>query len=297
MLFIPRFRRACATVLVLSAGGVALPGAAAERISRLVLDVKVNGQGSSGGSRIAEKLHTTVTLRSNGRLHKKNEADQAAAAAEGQKMARELEARRPPKEVVEARQKRYVAEAKACGSDLACLNKAGTEYQKDTAAWSPKYEQPTGEDRYMNFGSHRGCASDLHATIDTVYKGTIMDVQGPIPFSETTQADYRATPEDKQALCHAFTPLVVDVKEKKFYTSVGALPMKGKFTRLEGNRNPYGDNGPVNVRLHDGAMKWVREQLQGAPLQGTARTTLTYGKPGSGQSKVDVELSWRFEDL
>lgn len=302
-------RRICIFAAAMSTFLGAAAASSEVRHARLVLDVKIESRGASrsaltgeqGTGRSSEALHTTVTLRPARSLERTNPNDRAAAGERLAKASREAEAKRPPREVIEARQRQLQADLRACGMDMACINRVSGAYSTESAAWTPKLAPETGERRYRRYSGHPGCESDLHARIQGSRQGTIPDVQGPVPFTEETHADYRAARDDKALLCGSFNDLVLDVKTDRIYVTIGQLPIKGTHTRIENGRSRVSKEGLKDVRLHADAMEWVRQQLQGVARTGSMRGTIEMkGQPGDKSTRsgtVEVELSWRFEDM
>lgn len=300
--------RAFVGALALSAGALCLSAGAAERKARLVVDIKIEGRGSAssamtgekGGGTTSQELHASVTLTSNGVLETTNRNDIAGNAAQMEKQMREARARQPDPAQMKERALQLQKQMMACNGDIGCINRLSGDYARESASWQIRPVQG-GEERFLTYYGYQGCQSDFHARIDSSRQGTIPDVQGPVPFTEKTAADYHATPLDKALLCNAFNYLVADTKANKIHVTLGGVPIKGTYMRTEGGRKLFASDAASDLRLHEDAMAWARAKLDGAPRSGKERTTLKLatkpGEKGSREGTVDVELSWRFEDL
>lgn len=160
-----------------------------------------------------------------------------------------------------------------------------------------------GEARFLAYRAQQDCESDMHARIQATREGVLADSERTVPFTEKTNADYHATAGDKLLLlCPKLNDLVMDVGKKTIHVTLGDPPINGTVTRIERGRVPFTAERPSSdLRLHADAMAWVRQQLQGAPRSGQARTTLQVaskpGETGTRSGTVDVQLSWRFDDL
>lgn len=299
--------RAIVAVLALSTGTLCFSAATPDKKARLVVDVKINGSGSAsssmtgekGGGTTSQELHTSVTLTSNGVLETTNRNDIAGNSAQMEKQMREAGARQPGQAQMRERALLLQKQMMACNGSIGCINKISGAYAKESSNWQLRPVQ--GDERFLTYHGYQGCQSDFHARVDTSRQGTIPDVQGPVPFTEKSAADYHASAMDKDVLCNAFNYLVVDTKANRIHVTLGTVPIKGTHMRTEGGRNLFASNAATDLRLHEDAMAWVRSKLDGAPRSGKERTTIKLttkpGETSSREGSVDVELLWRFEDL
>jgi len=278
---------------------------AGERKGRLIVEVHIEHKGGtndratgeiSSGTSIQD-VRSMVTLVTDGELEDTNRNDHAGNAARMQKQAEEARKRQPGQAKMEERALQLQKQVEACNSDVSCLRRVTDKYAIETSAWSIQ-APPADEKRYLMYRGFVGCQSDFSAKIVGRASGTFPDVQGNVPFAETTNADYHATPTDKAGLCNA--PLVLDTKAGTIFATLPTATVMGKRTRTEGGRSVLASKELSEIRLHPEAMSWVQDKLKGAARSGKASTTLNLTSPGPKPIRtgtVDIQMSWRFEEL
>ena len=292
------------TLTALAASLLCAPAFAADTPGRFTLDVKIDGSGHQAKDRAhskfttSESLHAAFTLLG-GDPEDSNRLDHDGNAAVMQKQVNEANARAPSREQQQAIMMKARAQGEACKGDMACMQKVAMEMAKTTSSWSVR-PAPAGANagRYITFAAADAgvCKPEYTGKIRNDVEGVFPDVQGLVPFTNSTSADFKANSMQSLPLCSAM--LVVDKSANKIYLSMQHAEMLGNVKRTEGGRERVNDSN-TGVRLSDDALEWVAKTLNGAAKSGKARTTLkiptssTLG--GVGEKTFNVEMSWKFD--
>lgn len=282
------------------------PAFATDKPGRFTLDVKIDGSGHQAKGRehskftTEESLHAAFTLLGSGVPEDTNRLDIAGNAATLQKQIDEANARAPSREQQQAIMARAKASMEACKGDMGCMQTAAQALALQTASWSVRPPAPgANAGRFLTFAATEAaqCRPEFTARIRNHADGEFADVQGLVPFSNKTSADFKADPRmGGLVLCP--TMLVVDTTANTLFINVPLPEIKGHVVRVEGSRTPLNDAN-AGVNLNQDAIEWVQKQLQGAPESGTRRTTLkiptssTLG--GVGEKIINVEMRWSFD--
>jgi len=138
------------------------------------------------------------------------------------------------------------------------------------------------------------CQPEYHARVRSSADGTVSDIQGQIPFTQTSSADFKAGPLQIIPLCRGV--VVADSGANTIFVYPPDVAIRGKVLRTENKRTTI-DTSNTTVRLNQEAMDWVVRQLQAAPRSGKQRTTLKIPAPAgeTGEKLIKVEMSWSFE--
>ncbi|RLM50707.1 hypothetical protein DVK02_17265, partial [Halobellus sp. Atlit-31R] len=144
-----------------------------------------------------------------------------------------------------------------------------------TAAWTgaPAMPQPQ-EGRYLNFSGMEPerCNMEYSARIDDRVDGAIDDVQGPVPYAEQKNADYKGGARDATFLCVSLVTL--DTKTNSLWVATQLPSPLGQVTRLQG-RDRRTSTPSDGIALQKDAMAWVFEQLRGkVQRSGNRKTSL-----------------------
>jgi hypothetical protein len=292
------------TVAVLAAALLCAPAFAADRPGRFTLDVKVDGSGHQAKGRehsrftTEESMHVAFTLVGSGVPEDTNPLDIAGNAAVLQKQVDEANARAPSRDQQKAVMERARATMEACKGDMACMQKAAQALALQTSSWSVRPASPgANAGRFLTYAaaSEGVCRPEFQARLRNNADGEFADVQGLVPFTNKTTADFKASALQSLPLCTGM--LVVDARANTIFIQLQTAEVKGRVVRVEGSHTRF-DNADAGVRLNQDALEWVAKQLQGAAKSGKQRTTLkiptntTLG--GIGEKIINVEMSWNF---
>lgn len=277
---------------------------AADKPGRLVLDVRIDGTGHQAKDRTQSKFTTTESLHAaftllGGDPEDSNRLDIEGNGAAMQKQVNEANARAPSREQQQALMEKAQAQAAACKGDVSCMQKIALDMAKATASWNVQ-AAPAGANagRYVTYAAADPtiCKPEYAAKMRNEVAGTFPDVQGMVPFTITTLADFKANTMQSLPLCSAM--LVLDKATNKIHVSMQHVEVTGSVKRTEGGRVRIND-GNVGVNLNQDALAWVARTLKGAARSGKEQTTLkiptdsTMG--GVGEKLIKVEMSWKFD--
>ena len=178
-----------------------------------------------------------------------------------------------------------------CGQDSACMAREGL---KLTAPAAPRPTAPViGADAdmpYLVFSPVQPCRLEVQVQIDARLEGSFGDVQGQVPFSETTRANESLRPLHDCASAQA----LLDTRNHRLWTYLGAVPRSGlgSFRREVRGRAPVNHEGAQQIEWRE-AEKWLNDRLLNLnDSSGTDR----FAQPVPG-GQIEVNLRWRFERL
>ena len=206
---------------------------------------------------------------------------------------------------VQARLARYVEERQACEQQHAKDRRARevcTAAAERRAGGSGDIAREDEEDaRYLKFFGVDGCPAEFRASIDDETVGRYADVQGMVPYRIKHSAQVRMNPASDavqlRLLCLAYNP-VLDVKSKTLWFDGLSLP--SVRTTIERTDRGRSSRAEESIGLRGEAMAWVNAQLRTLPVAGTRRTTIPLAgasAQGTVTGQLQVEMTWRFEDL
>ena len=276
-----------------------------DRPGRFTIDVKIDGTGHQANGRetarftTEESTHTAFTLIGSGVPEDSNRLDIAGNAAVMQKQVDEANARAPSREQQKAIMERAKEDMAACKGDMGCLTRIGQALGVQTASWAPRPASPgANAGRFLSYSAAPAavCKPDYQVKIRRDDAGKSEDVQGLVPFTHKTSADFKANALQSTSLCLA--TVVVDTKTNAIFVSLPWPEVSGKVVRKEGSHTvmDYADTG---VRLSQDALDWVAKTLNGAARSGKQRTTLkiptSSAQGGTGEKTINVEMSWNFD--
>lgn len=292
------------TLATLAASLLCASALAADKPGRLVLDVKIDGSGHQAKDRAhsrfvtTESMHAAFTLLG-GDPEDSNRLDHDGNAAAMQAQVSAANARAPSREQQQATMEKARAQAGACKGDIACMQKIALDMAKATSSWSVR-PAPAGASagRFITYSAADPdyCKPEYSARIRSDADGVFPDVQGLVPFTHTTTADFKASNMQSLPLCN--TMLVLDKSANRIFLSMQHAEVQGSVKRTEGGRVRVDDRN-VGVRMSQEALEWVAKTLNGAPKSGREHTTLkiptnsTLG--GVGEKVINVELIWKFD--
>ncbi len=292
------------SIAALAASLLCNPAFAADRPGRLTLDVKIDGSGHQAKDRAHSKFTTTESMHAaftllGGDPEDTNRLDHDGNAATMQKQVNEANARAPSRDQQQAMMEKARAQGEACKGDIACMQKIAMEMSRATSSWNVR-PAPAGANagRFITYAAADAgvCKPEYTAKIRNDVDGVFPDVQGLVPFTSNTSADFKANNMQSLPLCSAM--LVVDKSANKIYLSMQHAEVLGNVKRTEGGRVRVNDSN-IGVRMNQDALEWVARTLNGAPKSGKERTTLkiptntTLG--GVGEKIINVEMAWKFE--
>lgn len=140
---------------------------------------------------------------------------------------------------------------------------------------------------YLMFFGRPGCRLETNVKIDGRVEGSFQDVQGTVPYVETTQAS--ETRRD-DALC-PLLQVVLDQRTGRLWTHVMVVDSAaGVQVRSEKGRAPQRSEGPVSLRWMEAA-PWIQQRLSELGDGGEDRKQL----PAPGGGRTEVVMRWRFE--
>jgi hypothetical protein len=144
------------------------------------------------------------------------------------------------------------------------------------------------ETPYLHFRGQGACQLDVTTKVDERIEGRFEDVQGTVPFNQTTQAEQRQ--RDNQ-----FCPLlqaVLDTRTGRLWTHVAMWgSARGATVRSEKGRAPQRSEGEVLLQWHE-AGDWLQRRLSNLNAVGEDQARL----PAAGGQSV-VKVRWRFEPV
>ena len=165
----------------------------------------------------------------------------------------------------------------ACRADARRQAGGGVDAPEDNGPATP----------YLVFNGIPACQLQLATRIDERVKGSYMDVQGAIQFTETAQG--QETRRDEQ-VCPTLMA-VLDTRNGRVWASLNLVPrdVKAVSTREQSNGHNQRHEGRVGLRWRE-AEDWVGRRLLQLSAGGQDQARLPAGK---GQS--DVRMSWSFK--
>ena len=147
----------------------------------------------------------------------------------------------------------------------------------------------TVETPYLMFTGRADCRLEAKLRIDNRVEGSFNDVQGVVPFTETTEAQ-QTRRED--VLC-PMLQVVLDQRNGRLWTHVMAIDSAhGVHVRSEKGRAPQRNEGPVSLRWME-AGPWIEQRLTNLSAGGDDRVQV----PAAGGGKAEATLRWRFEPI
>jgi hypothetical protein len=216
-----------------------------------------------------------------------------------QMLGDEAKARAHSPEKQKAILERARADMEACKGDMGCLTRVSQALGVQTSAWAPQPASPgANAGRFLSYSAAPAnvCKPEFRAQIRSDVAGKSEDVQGLVPFTDKTRADFKANALQSTSLCLA--TVVVDTKTNAIFVRLPWPEVKGKYARVEGSHTvmDYADTG---VRLNQEALDWVARQLRGAAKSGKQRTTLkipaSSPQGDTGEKTINVEMTWNFD--
>ncbi len=151
--------------------------------------------------------------------------------------------------------------------------------------------------RYLTYATPDAsqCKGEFNARITSDTQGKLADVQGLVPFTKRARADYRATDLQASTLCNGM--IVLDTRLNRIFAYIPEVEVKGHSVWTEGTRTTLDADG--EIRLNQDALIWAARQLQNAPPSGTQKTRLRIPTQtalgGTGETNIDVQITWRFD--
>jgi len=145
------------------------------------------------------------------------------------------------------------------------------------------------ETPYLMFTGRADCRLEARIKIDNRVEGSFNDVQGVVPFTETTQAQ-QVRRED--VYC-PMLQVVLDQRNGRLWTHVMAIDSaSGVHVRTEKGRAPQRNEGPMSLRWME-AGPWIEQRLTNLSAGGDDRVQV----PAAGGGKAEATLRWRFEPI
>lgn len=145
------------------------------------------------------------------------------------------------------------------------------------------------ETPYLHFSGRAACQLDVATLIDERIEGSFNDVQGVVPFTQTTQARQRQRDDTACPLVQA----VLDTRNGRLWTNVG-MAMRdadGVMVRSEKGRAPQRQEGRFGLRWLE-AGDWIGQRLSRLSAAGDDQVKLP-----AGGGQVEVRMRWRFEPV
>lgn len=290
---------------------------ASERIATLRVDLKVNSReewrndAGTDSAKVNLTQHVTFStaVKSDGELVDFNYKDpnygqqQMAKASQVASAVTKAQGQKP---MTQAEfQQRAQKEQAACNGDMQCLMKLSEKLSQWTiqmTAGMPQTAPPEqGSGSYLNFYGFERCGAKIHIDMQSVTEGHYADVQGPVPFSVSSTANYDGSPVERELLCTQ-TNFVLDVPNKMLHGD-GWLIAPPRGTTIGVNR---GKTRTVQQQLpfREEIIAWANQQLRNAPVTGSRKGMVKMksangtGIPFAvtqGGGTAEVEMSWRFE--
>lgn len=166
----------------------------------------------------------------------------------------------------------------ACQAD-ARRKAGGGEDEPDEAVETP----------YLMFTGRAACRLEATVKVDHRVEGRFNDVQGVVPFTETTEA--QQTRRD-DTLC-PLLQVVLDQRNGRLWTHVMAVDSaNGVNVRSEKGRAPQRSEGPVSLRWME-AGPWIQQRLSNLSAAG-GEDRVRVPAPGG---QAEAVLRWRFEPI
>jgi len=293
------------------AGLCATALAAPEAAGRFVMDVKIDGGGrlqdgaAQANVKVSQSARIAFSVSGSGQPGPINPLDMSAQAdmvarqnaAQAQAAQANMPSQAKQMEIVQRAEKA----AAACRNDVACLQRVAADVARQTASWhAAPVAAPQVDERYLTLQSANtnGCKAQYDVRIEDSVEGTANDVQGLVPFSRKAHAGSSGNAHALMQVC-ASGMIVHDLKTNKIWAATALPRVTGRAVATRNNRTSV-DQRDAQLRLNDEAVKWINQQLMGAPRSGRQKTTLRYpseqGITHKGEEVLDVEISWRFGD-
>jgi len=143
------------------------------------------------------------------------------------------------------------------------------------------------ETPYLHFSGRAACGLDVATKIDERIEGSFNDVQGVVPFTETTQAEARVRDDTACPLVQ----VVLDTRNGRLWTSLGMAmrDVPGVTVRSEKGRAPQRSEGRHSLRWHEG-QDWVAKRLSNLNAGGEDQARLP-----AGGGQIELRMRWRFD--
>jgi hypothetical protein len=283
------------------------PAGAAERPGQLKLEAKISSRGSmqDGQKRSSwsgtEEFTLSATMLSSGLPDPQNRIDLEGNAAAAQQQMKQAQSRMPSPEQQKATMERARSAMESCKGNVACLTQAAQQLSAATSSWNMRPADTSADSgRFYSYNPPMPaqCNGDFHGQIKRASEGSFADVQGHVPFTLNTSADYRATPLEKQGLCVQIGLIVLDTRDSKVFVHALPLEVTGRIVRTEGQR-VMTDDAQSRIRFNEEAMKWISNKLRsGVARSGKEHVILPALAAGGATVKgsIEVDLSWQFSD-
>lgn len=293
------------------------PAFAAERTATLIVELRINGQErwqNDGGTDAAtvsyqQRISFSTVVRTDGEIVDFNHKDPGYATqqmARAQQVSMAATQARGLAPMTQAEFQDRVLKAQAtCGTDTRCLMDLGakvSEWSLQMSAGTPVAgPAPQGNGEYLNYFGFENCGARIRIELQGRTEGHYADVQGPVPFSVTSVADYDGSALEREALCTQ-SNFVVDTRKKLLHGDGWLVgPPRGTITRVDRGQTETSQGA---IAFRGEIITWAAEQLRNAPLSGTRKgvvelrnavgTDIPFAVTRGG-GKAEVELSWRFE--
>ncbi len=189
----------------------------------------------------------------------------------------------------QARLQAYGQAAAACERQQGKAREACQAEARRKAGGGEEEPDEVVETPYLMFTGRAACRLETTVKIDNRVEGSFNDVQGVVPFTETTQAQ-QARRDD------VFCPMlqvVLDQRNGRLWTHVMAVDSaNGVNVRSEKGRAPQRSEGPVSLRWME-AGPWIQKRLTDLSAGGEDRVRV----PAAGGGQAEAVLRWRFEPI
>lgn len=187
----------------------------------------------------------------------------------------------------------YGAAVQACERGRAAARDACVSSARSQAGGSDDESDrdDTVETPYLLFSGRAACQLEVAIKIDDRIEGQFQDVQGTVPFTQTTQAERRKRDDTSCPLVQA----VLDTRNGRVWTNfvftMGEVP--GVMVRSEKGRAPQRHEGMAQLQWHE-AGDWLNQRLAKLDAGGEDQVKLPAGAGGRNDGQVEVKLRWRF---
>lgn len=140
---------------------------------------------------------------------------------------------------------------------------------------------------YLVFNGVPACGLQMQGRIEERVDGSFGDVQGQVPYAETTRGEEARRDDTPCPTLQA----VLDTRSGRVWTALSLVPqqVRGVHTRQEGGRQPQRSEGDQALRWHE-AQAWLQQGLLRLSDQG--RDEARFPLPG-GQTEIRMRWSFR----
>jgi hypothetical protein len=244
-----------------------------------------------------------------------------ASAAEMQARAQQIQARCGSDRDCLMREAMNLSAVQVAGADTAvqgrlqaygaavqgCERKAATASAREACIANARRQAGAADDDsdrddevetpYLHYSGTTRCQLDVSTVVDDRIEGSFQDVQGTVPFTQTTKASHRLRDDTTCPLLQ----VVLDTRNGRLWahTAFVMREVPGVTVRSEKGRAPQRSDGNVQLQWREGS-DWLQRRLQNLSAAGSDEARLPAGGTGAGgrpDGQLEMRLRWKFDPL